>query len=157
MQREIYLVEDSSDFRQLIRSIFHHHLPNYKIKSFQGARELYQYMVLQSGEDYSGGRPALIILDLKMHMMDGLELLKLIRQTPSNASTDWTVLPVVMFSAAATQEEINQCYQAGANSFFVKPYDPEELRKMLETICHYWVDYNCIASVTSSSNKETAI
>jgi CheY-like chemotaxis protein len=149
MQREIYLVEDSSDFRQLIRTIFNRHLSNYNIRSFQGAQELYQYMVFQSAEEYSGRRPALIILDLKMHMMDGLELLKLIRQTPANAITDWKVLPIVMFSASANQEEINQCYQAGANSFFMKPVDPDELNQLLTTICHYWVDFNCLASSPS--------
>ncbi|MCE6992948.1 response regulator [Dyadobacter sp. CY323] len=156
MQKEIYLVEDSSDFRQLIRTIFNRFLPTYNIRSFQGAQELYQYMVLQSADDYAGRRPALIILDLKMHMIDGFELLKLVRQTPPNATTEWNVIPVVMLSAAANQEDINKCYQAGANSFFVKPIDFEELRELLATICRYWVDYNCLASATPSSTNSHA-
>jgi CheY-like chemotaxis protein len=156
MQKEIYMVEDSSDFRQLIRTIFNQFLPDYNIRSFQGAQELYQYMVLQSSDEYAGRRPALVILDLKMQMMGGLELLKLIRQTPSNASTDWKVIPVVMLSAIAHQDDINKCYQAGANSFFIKPIELEELKQLLTTICRYWVDYNCLAVASSSSSNTHA-
>ncbi|WP_439582023.1 response regulator [Dyadobacter bucti] len=151
MQKEIYLVEDSSDFRQLVRSIFNHFLPEYHIRSFQGARELYQYMVLQSDDEYTGRRPALIILDLKMYTIDGIELLKLIRQTPSNAFTEWKAIPVIMLSGSAHQDDINKCYQAGANSFFIKPVDFEELKKLLATVCRYWVDYNRLASAACTS------
>lgn len=141
-KKEIYLVEDSSDFRQLVRGIFTRFLPDYHVRFFQGAQELYQYMVLQSAEQFKGRRPALIILDLELPTINGFELLKLVRQTPANAETVWKTLPIVILSGTARQEDINRCYQAGANSFFIKPPDFEELHVMLDTLCRYWIDYN---------------
>ncbi|HEV7379521.1 MAG TPA: response regulator [Dyadobacter sp.] len=146
-KKEIFLVEDSSDFRQLVRTIFSKFLPEYSVRSFQGGSELYQYMVMQSSEGYTGRRPSLIIMDLHLPTLDGYEILKLIRQTPPNTVTDWKTLPVVMLSASSKQSDVNRCYQAGANSFFIKPVDFEELKKLLETICHYWVDYNILVHV----------
>ncbi|MGV3600836.1 MAG: response regulator [Dyadobacter fermentans] len=141
-KKEIYLVEDSSDFRQLVRGIFTKFLPDYHVRFFQGAQELYQYMVLQSAEQFKGRRPALIILDHELPTINGFELLKLVRQTPANAETVWKTLPIVILSGTARQEDINRCYQAGANSFFIKPPDFEELHVMLDTLCRYWIDYN---------------
>lgn len=141
-RKEIYLVEDSSDFRQLVRDIFTKSLPGYHIRFFQGAQELYQYMILQSAEQFKGRRPALIILDLQLPNISGLELLKLVRQTPPNAETAWKTIPVVILGDNARQEDINRCYRAGANSFFVKPADFEELHAMLDILCRYWIDCN---------------
>ncbi|OJV19185.1 MAG: hypothetical protein BGO21_21030 [Dyadobacter sp. 50-39] len=141
-KREIYLVEDSSDFRQLVRGIFTKFLPDYHVRFFQGAQELYQYMVLQSAEQFKGRRPGLIILDLQLPAINGFELLKLVRQTPANTETDWKTIPIVILSGAGRQEDVNRCYQAGANSFFVKPVEFEELHTLLETMCRYWIDYN---------------
>lgn len=141
-KKEIYLVEDSSDFRQLVRGIFTKFLPEYHVRFFQGGQELYQYMVLQSAEDFKGRRPALIVLDLQLPAISGFELLKLIRQTPANAVTDWKTIPIAILSGTAVQEDINRCYRAGANSFFIKPIEFEELHTLLETMCRYWLDYN---------------
>ncbi|WP_353721076.1 response regulator [Dyadobacter sp. 676] len=144
-KKEIYLVEDSGDFRRLVRTIFSKFLPEYHLRSFQGGQELYQYMILQSAEQFKGRRPGLIIMDLNLPAIGGLELLKLIRRTPSNTETEWKSIPIVILSGSAGQEEINKCYQAGANSFFVKPVDFEELHVLLETMCRYWIDYNRLA------------
>lgn len=154
-KKEIYLVEDSSDFRQIIRGIFTKFLPDYHVRLFQGAKELYQYMVLQSAEEFKGRRPALIILDLQLPTISGLELLKLVRQTPANTVTDWSTIPIVILSGNDAQDDINQCYQAGANSFFIKPIDFEELHMMLDTMCRYWIDYNRQAT-TIVSNQISA-
>lgn len=141
-KKEIYLVEDSSEFRQIVRNIFTKFLPDYHVRFFQGGQELYQYMVLQSAEQFKGRRPALIVLDLQLPTINGLELLKLVRQTPPNMETDWKTIPIVIMSSTARQEDINRCYLAGANSFFIKPVEFEELHALLELMCRYWIDHN---------------
>lgn len=141
-KKEIYLVDDSADYRLLVRGIFTKFLPNYHVKFFQGANELYQFLILQSSPDYKGRRPAMIMMDLDMPSIDGITLLKLLRNTPDNAATQWKTLPVIILSNSDSPDVINKCYQAGINSYFVKPFDFDELRVMLETICHYWVNYN---------------
>ena len=149
--KEIFLVEDSSDFRQLVRTIFNKFLSDYHVRFFQGADELYRYMVLQSADHYIGRRPALVILDLNLPLIDGHELLKLLRQTPSNKVTDWTTIPIVMLSSAERQSDINKCYHDGASSFLVKPMDLNELRMLLETVCRYWVDFNRLSVMPTVS------
>ncbi len=138
--KEIYLVEGSGEFRQLARSVFTKFLPDYRVRFFQGAHELYQYMVLQSAEQFKGRRPGLIIIDLELPAINGFDLLKLVRQTPPNTETDWKTIPIVILSSTARQEDIDRCYQAGANSFFVKPVDFEELHTFLVTMCRRWID-----------------
>lgn len=158
-KKEIYLVDDSADHRYLVRTIFKKFLPNYHVRFFQGGAELYQFLILQSSPDFTGRRPALIILDLRMPAISGLEVLKLIRRTPDNQATQWKTMPVVILSNETSDDIITKCYQAGANSFFVKPLEFEALRFMLETICHYWVDYNKLTTVGAQQTeaKPTAL
>jgi CheY-like chemotaxis protein len=150
IQKEIFLVDDSPDFRQMVRTIFARYLPEYHLKFFQGGEELYKYMILQSDEEYKGRRPVLIILNLKMSNIHGLELLKMLRHTPSNLQTHWKSIPIVMLSRMATQEEIDTCYAAGASSFLIKPLDSKKLKHLLTNICHYWVDHNHLAAAPCS-------
>jgi len=154
--KEIYLVDDSADHRYLVRTIFKKFLPNYHVRFFQGGNELYQFLILQSSPDYTGRRPGLIILDLKMPSINGLELLKLLRQTPDNAATQWKTIPIVILSNNSSNEIINRCYLAGANSFFMKPVEFEELRYMLETISHYWLDYNKLPMISEGEPQQNA-
>lgn len=147
-QKEIYLVDDSADHRLLVRTIFKQFLPNYHLRSFQGGMELYQFLVLQSSPEYSGRRPVLIVMDLKMPSIDGLELLKLIRRTPDNTVTRWSTIPVVILTHSSAAEEIQRCYDAGASSFITKPIEFEPMKYLLETICHYWIDYNRLPILT---------
>lgn len=153
-KKEIYLVDDSADHRYLVRTIFKKFLPNYHVRFFQGGNELYQFLILQSSPEYTGRRPGLIILDLKMPAINGLELLKLLRRTPDNTETQWKTIPIVILSNNNSNEIINRCYLAGANSFFIKPVEFEELRFMLETICHYWLDYNKLPVLTQSQPEQ---
>jgi CheY-like chemotaxis protein len=148
-QNEIYLVDDSADHRLLVRTIFKQFLPDYHIRSFQGGMELYQFLVLQSSSEFVGRRPALIVMDLKMPSIDGLELLKLIRRTPDNLITKWSTLPVVILTNSSAAEDIQSCYDAGASSFVTKPLEFGALRSLLETICHYWIDYNRLPVLSS--------
>ncbi|KAA0992914.1 response regulator [Dyadobacter aurulentus] len=141
-KREVYLVDDSADQRLLIRTIFKEFLPNYHVRFFQGAAELYQFMVLQSSPEYSGRHPGLIILDLHMPNINGYDLLRLVRKTPDNQYTMWSTLPIIILTNSSSDQDIQKCYSAGANSFIVKPVEFEELRFLIETVCHYWIDYN---------------
>ncbi|TLV03415.1 response regulator [Dyadobacter luticola] len=144
-RKEIYIVEDSPDFRHLVRSIFKKFLPEYDIRFFQGGSELYQFIILQSTEEYSGKLPGLIIMDLELPTIDGFEMIKLLRRSPSNKATAWNTIPIVVLSNNSTQADIDKAYRSSVNSFFIKPVDFDELRLLLETICRYWIDYNRLA------------
>ena len=142
IRRELYVVDDSEDHRFIIQSIFTKFLPSYPIRLFHGAKDLYELLIIQADTGYKGSLPGLIILDLKMPLIKGYDLLRLLRQTPDNEKISWKTFPIVMMSSEGSQQEIVECYQAGANSFFNKPADPEELKFVFQTLCKFWLDYN---------------
>ncbi|MBE9463761.1 response regulator [Dyadobacter subterraneus] len=145
-KKEIYIVEDSADYRQLLRMIFTKSLPDYPLRFFQGGSELYQFMILQSSETYTGRIPGLIIMDLNLPIISGTDMITLVRQTPPNKNTNWNGIPIIILSNITAQEQVNKCYQVGADSYFVKPADAQELQALLKTICHYWIDHNVLAT-----------
>jgi CheY-like chemotaxis protein len=71
----------------------------------------------------------LVILDRMMPRLDGLELLKRIKATPR-----WAVLPVIMQTAAATQQQVSEGLQAGAYYYLTKPYRPEALQALVKSV-----------------------
>jgi CheY-like chemotaxis protein len=81
--------------------------------------------------------PCLVLLDLKMPGMTGLEVLEWIRAQPR-----LRMLPVIIFSSSAQQHEIDQAYHLGANSFVVKPACVEERNELARLIKGFWLRYN---------------
>ncbi|MEZ4776667.1 MAG: response regulator [Bacteroidia bacterium] len=78
--------------------------------------------------------PDLILLDLELPKVHGLDVLKIIRATPFICE-----LPVVIFSSTFNEAAIHQCYELGANSFVQKPIDFFEFAGILEGIIRFWI------------------
>jgi CheY-like chemotaxis protein len=78
--------------------------------------------------------PALVLLDLKMPGIDGFEVLSWIRQQPSLKT-----LRVIVLTSSEAIRDVNRAYQLGANSFLVKPMDPEDLDRLTQAINDYWI------------------
>lgn len=81
--------------------------------------------------------PSLVLLDLKMPGIDGIDVLKDIR---AHERTQY--IPVVMFSSSTLEEDIKACYDAGANSFLYKSDDLLEFMHILNKTLQYWIDIN---------------
>ena len=79
--------------------------------------------------------PCLVLLDLSMPGRKGIEVLQWIRQQPKLAE-----LPVVVLTSSNQQTDIHQAYRLGANGFFVKPGDPDELQQIVRTLQESWLD-----------------
>ncbi len=82
-------------------------------------------------------RPALILLDLKLPGMTGLQLLQWMR-----VQADVRRIPVVVLTSDDDPETVNAAYDLGANSYLVKPGDPSRIVHMVETIRRYWMELN---------------
>jgi len=89
--------------------------------------------------------PRLILLDLTLPKLDGLEVLRAVR---TNART--SQVPVVVLTASDDPRELAQCYQLGANSCVQKPVHYEQLRMSLQTLGRYWLELNQSPPVSSS-------
>lgn len=81
--------------------------------------------------------PRLILLDLKLPRVDGLEVLRAVR-----TNTRTTTVPVVVLTASDDPRELAQCYQLGANSCVQKPVRFDELRAVLLSVARYWLELN---------------
>jgi len=81
--------------------------------------------------------PRVMLLDLKLPKVDGLEVLRRIK---SDART--RMLPVVMLTSSRERRDIDACYMAGANSYIVKPVEYAELIAKLGDLVRYWLQLN---------------
>jgi CheY-like chemotaxis protein len=81
--------------------------------------------------------PHLILMDLKLPGISGLDILKLIRATPSTSTT-----PVVILTSSIEDLDIHRTYLQGANAYLVKPSSPDRLLFMVQTIRDFWILQN---------------
>lgn len=81
------------------------------------------------------GPPALVIIDNKMPVMDGVEAVREMRTDAGNRN-----LPIVMWSGSADPLDLRRAYDAGVTSYLVKPARGDEAREMLQATLRYWVD-----------------
>ena len=78
--------------------------------------------------------PRIILLDIKMPGMSGLDVLKWIREQPTLRA-----IRVIMLTSSDSVRDVNAAYQLGANSFLVKPNDFDDLVKLTQSIQGYWI------------------
>ena len=82
-------------------------------------------------------QPRLIILDMKLVRMHGLDVLKALRNDPRTAT-----VPVVMHSSSTENTDIAACYAHGANSYVRKASDFDELRRRMRQVHEFWLTVN---------------
>jgi two-component system, response regulator len=137
-QVEILLAEDSeSDAEMTIRALRRKNLANQLVWVKDGAEAL--DFLFRRG-DYATraeGLPKLILLDLKMPKIDGIEVL---RQIKSNDDT--RTIPVVMLTSSAEERDIFDSYAFGVNSYIVKPVDFTRFVDEVAKAGCYWVLVN---------------
>jgi len=91
----------------------------------------------------------LILLDLKLPKVDGLEVLRAIKNDPHTK-----VIPVVILTSSREEKDLINCYDLGANSYVQKPVDFDQFREIVEQLCLYWLLVNQPPAVTAFSAKQ---
>jgi CheY-like chemotaxis protein len=140
LDAEILLVEDNPDDLDLALDAFRRNRQSARLRV---ARDGVEAIEALFGPDGSGPRdgarflPRLILLDLKLPRMDGLEVLRRIK---SDART--RAIPVVILSSSSQERDIEECYRRGANSYIVKPVDFGSFLETVQALCAYWLIHN---------------
>lgn len=133
---EILLVEDSIDdatltLRALTKSGFTNKL--YHVKDGAEALDyLYCNGIYASRNKLK--HPKLILLDLKMPKITGMQVLEKIKSDP-----DLKSIPVVILTSSKEDPDINKCYELGANSYIVKPVDSDKFFLAIKEIGMFWM------------------
>jgi len=133
--KTILLVEDNADDEKLtLRAMRHSDIPNIVVVARDGAEAL-DYIFGQSHE--YGRMPSLVLLDLKLPKVSGLEVLERLR-----ADHRTRTLPVVVLTSSDEERDIYQSYMLGANSYIRKPVDFDQFMDSVRQLGQYWLTIN---------------
>jgi CheY-like chemotaxis protein len=136
----ILLIEDNTDDERLtLRALRRNNIMNEVVVAYDGQHAV-DYLFAHgtfAGRDI-GILPAVVILDLKLPRLSGLQVLEQIRATPSTKH-----LPVVVLTSSEYDSQIAEAYRRGANSFVRKPQEPAEFSEMILQVAMYWLLLNC--------------
>lgn len=135
----ILLVEDNPDDEVLtVRALKQHHVANDIVVARDGAQAL-EYLAGAAERSRRGEPPLphLILLDLKLPKVDGLEVLERIRKDEATR-----LLPVVVLTSSREERDLVESYRLGANSYIRKPVDFNQFSESVRQLGLYWLVLN---------------
>jgi CheY-like chemotaxis protein len=132
----ILLVEDDPNDVMLIRKAVQKTLSGIPLAVVSNGQEAIDYL---KGEGQYGDRalhpfPDIVLLDLKMPLMNGFEVLRWVRQQPRLKR-----LPVIVLTGSVQDNDARLAYELGANSYVIKPTDFNQLIETMRTLTNFWV------------------
>jgi two-component system response regulator len=134
---KILLVEDNPDDVALtMRALKSNNITNDVVVAHDGAQAL-EYLFGAKGSPLGDELPAVVLLDLKLPKVNGLEVLQRIR-----ADEDTRLLPVVILTSSDEERDVIQGYSLGANSYVRKPVDFVEFTQAAKQLGLYWLLMN---------------
>ncbi len=137
-QVEVLLAEDSDDDAEMTMDALNdYHLGN-RIVRVRDGQETLDYLFCKGA--YSGrsnGMPKLVLLDLNMPRVDGLEVLRQVRDDPTTVS-----VPIVLLTSSAEERDLHRAYQLHVNSYIVKPVDFDQFVAAVREVGLYWLVLN---------------
>ena len=135
---EILLVEDNPNDEMLALHAFRKHGLANKVHVVRDGAEALEFIFCAGA--YAGRpfvNPRLILLDKKLPLVDGMDVLREIR-----ADARTRLIPVVMLTSSAEDRDVIESYQLGVNSYIVKPVDFEQFSETARQLGYYWLLIN---------------
>lgn len=135
----VLLVEDNMAHAELVTRSFEEHRIANRIYHVTDGEEALDYLFRRG--DYAdpvlSPRPHVILLDLRLPKIDGLEVLKEIKSTQ-----ELHKIPTVIFTTSNIEVDVARAYAYHANSYLVKPIDYEKFHRLLNELGFYWLAWN---------------
>ncbi len=148
---EILLAEDNEkDVELTLHALRGENLGN-DIHVARDGEEALQFLADREAELASGSSmPKVILLDLKLPKVDGLEVLRQVKNNPRTK-----MIPVVVLTSSKEDEDMVRSYRLGVNSYLQKPVDFEQFRKMVKQLGMYWLVVNRLPSPAAVRSEKT--
>ena len=148
--RTILLAEDNdNDIELTLSTLESFNLAN-DIKVVRDGAEALDYLLCK-GEyaDRQCDPPAVILLDIKMPKVDGLQVLEVIKSTPELKS-----IPVVMLTSSRQERDVVKSYAMGVNAYVVKPVDFDQFTEAIRQLGIFWALINETPGVAGTESEE---
>jgi CheY-like chemotaxis protein len=137
--RHILLVEDNESHADMIIRSLHDKPPANRIHHVPDGEQALDYLFCRGAfsDPVANPRPDLILLDLRLPRIDGLDVLKIIKTTPSLLR-----IPVVILTSSDAEHDIKTSFDYHANSYVVKPLDFKAFTNLMKDLGSYWLGRN---------------
>jgi two-component system response regulator len=136
--KRILLAEDSQhDVELTLAALDEHNLANEVVVARDGAEALDYLFQRGKFTGHANGLPVVVLLDLKMPKVDGLEVLRVMRADPVLKQ-----VPVVMVTSSREEQDLVRSYQLGVNAYVVKPVDFQKFVESIKQIGFFWAVIN---------------
>lgn len=136
--RTILLAEDSeNDIELTLAALSAHRVANEIVVTRDGAEALDYLHARGAFAGRNRENPALLLLDLKMPRVDGIEVLREVKSSPELRS-----IPVVVLTSSREEQDLVQTYDLGVNAYVVKPVDFKDFMDAVKSLGQFWAVVN---------------
>ncbi|HMC99701.1 MAG TPA: response regulator [Ferruginibacter sp.] len=135
----VMLIEDNIDHAELVVRTLEDHLISNKVRHFLDGQSALDYLFRRGefSEARETQRPHVILLDLRLPRVDGIDVLKAIKE-----DADLKSIPVVVLTTSEAEKDVAKAYYNHANSYLVKPVGFEDFKKLMDDLGFYWLGWN---------------
>lgn len=141
--KTILLVEDNpQDVELTMEALMEHNLANNVVAVSDGVEALEYLRYEGRFKERKKNNPAVILLDIKMPRIDGIEVLETIRRDKKLKT-----IPVVMLTSSREEPDLKKCYDLGVNAFVVKPVNFKDFMDAVKQIGIFWAMLNELPQV----------
>lgn len=135
----ILLVEDEPAHAEIVRRNFENFRVANRLEHVSDGEEALDYLYRRGRfrDPLKSPRPGVILLDLRLPKMDGIEVLQIIKADP-----DLRRIPVVILTTSAAEADKIKAYDSYVNSYIVKPVDYAQFVTLMQTLGYYWLAWN---------------
>ena len=138
--KHILLAEDNPNDAELtLTALEEHHLANEVVLARDGAEALDYLYCRDAFAGRDSGNPTVVLLDLKMPRVDGLEVLRQIKADPN-----LRLIPVVVLTSSREERDVLESYQLGVNAYVVKPVNFHEFVNAIKGLWVFWSVLNVV-------------
>jgi CheY-like chemotaxis protein len=147
--RTILFAEDNPrDVELTLEALGDHNLANNVVVMRDGVETIEYLRCEGKYKQRKPGNPAVLLLDIKMPRMDGIEVLRTIRN-----DNELKMLPVVMLTSSREEQDLIKSYELGVNAYVVKPVDFKEFIEAVKQVGVFWAVINEVPAGSKLSKK----